>query len=114
MAVEGLCECEIRLYGASDEQVTSPRFTMRVSSTVYDDGQTESQSEWSIVAKRMKHNHCSMFPNKGAVPGKRNPQRQNPVCDIRKRRVFVATYRVQALRDRDLADSTVNREKLKG
>lgn len=49
VAVEGLCECEIRLYGASDEQVTSPRFTMRVSSTVYDDGQTESQSEFTTL-----------------------------------------------------------------
>ena len=60
--------------------------------------------EPSIVAGRVA-DHLLWRPEAGKIYGAGEQQ---------KRRVFVATYRVQALRDRNLADSTVNCEKLKG
>lgn len=51
VADDGLCECEIRLYGTEEDLVTSPRFTIRVTPTVYDDGQVESQSEFTTLTE---------------------------------------------------------------
>lgn len=46
-SVEGICDCEIKLYGTDDEVITAPRFTIFVSDTVYEDGQIESTSEFT-------------------------------------------------------------------
>ena len=46
---EGMCECEIRLYGRENDIITSPRFTMLVSDNVYEDGQVESTDEFTSL-----------------------------------------------------------------
>lgn len=38
-AVEGTVPCELRVYGAENEQITCPRFTLVVDPTVYNDGE---------------------------------------------------------------------------
>lgn len=48
-SVDGLCECEIRLFDPEGETITSPRFTMLVNDTVYDAGQIESTSEFKVL-----------------------------------------------------------------
>lgn len=49
VSAEGLCECELRLYGQNNQILTSPRFTILVNETVYDDGQVESQDEFTTL-----------------------------------------------------------------
>lgn len=49
-SVDGKIECEIRLYGADNALITSPRFTIVVDATVYNDGDVvESTSEASAL-----------------------------------------------------------------
>ena len=48
--VEGVLPCEIRLYGADDMLLTSPKFTLLVEDTIYDvDAEVESHSEVSAL-----------------------------------------------------------------
>ena len=45
-AVPGVMKCEIKLYGADDELITSPSFILAVSDTAYDEGdEIESEKE---------------------------------------------------------------------
>lgn len=48
-ATEGICECEIRIIGEDETVITSPRFTILVNENVYDDGQVESQDEFTAL-----------------------------------------------------------------
>ena len=49
-SARGAMPCEIRLYGADDKLITSPRFTLLVEDTVYTDGDMiESDSEVSAL-----------------------------------------------------------------
>lgn len=51
-AVEGIVDCEIKLYGADDELITSPKFLLLVHGTVYNEGdEIESTSEFSALKK---------------------------------------------------------------
>lgn len=49
-SMEGLCECELRVFDAENELITSPRFTILVNENVYEDGQVESTSEFTTLA----------------------------------------------------------------
>jgi hypothetical protein len=49
VAVEGRVNCEIKLYGADDKLITSPRFTLMVYGSVYNVGD-EIQSEKEVDA----------------------------------------------------------------
>lgn len=49
VSTEGLLECEIRVYGNYNTILTSPRFRILVEANVYDDGQVESESEFSAL-----------------------------------------------------------------
>lgn len=52
VAAEGLMDCEIKLYGADNELITSPRFIIMVHGTVYDEGdEVESSDEFSALTK---------------------------------------------------------------
>lgn len=45
-AVPGLVKCEIKLYGADDQLITSPKFSIMVDDTVYNEGdEIESRGE---------------------------------------------------------------------
>lgn len=47
----GIVECELTLYAANGEQITSPRFTLRVDNTLYSDSEVESRSEFTELSK---------------------------------------------------------------
>ena len=50
VAVEGRTNCEIKLYGADKKLITSPKFTIQVDGTVYDEGdEVESSDEFSAL-----------------------------------------------------------------
>lgn len=52
VAAEGMMDCEIKLYGADNELITSPRFIIMVHGTVYDEGdEVESSDEFSALTK---------------------------------------------------------------
>lgn len=51
----GMVECEVRVYGTGYDLITSPRFTIRVSETVFDDGQTESAEEFNALTSAITH-----------------------------------------------------------
>lgn len=52
VAVEGKVNCEIKLYGADDKLITSPKFTIVVFGTVYNEGdEVESSYEFSALTK---------------------------------------------------------------
>lgn len=52
VAVEGLVECEIRLYGGDDMLITSPAFDMSVSGVLYDEDQVpQSETEVTVLTK---------------------------------------------------------------
>ena len=52
VAAEGMMDCEIKLYGADSELITSPRFIIMVHGTVYDEGdEIESSDEFSALTK---------------------------------------------------------------
>lgn len=52
VAVEGKVNCEIKLYGADDKLITSPKFTIVVFGTVYNEGdEVESSDEFSALTK---------------------------------------------------------------
>ena len=52
VATEGRVECEIKLYGADDKLITSPKFTINVFGTVYNEGdEIESSDEFSALTK---------------------------------------------------------------
>lgn len=49
----GLLPVEIKLYGADNMLITSPRFTIVVEGTVYDETEVESTEEFSALTKMM-------------------------------------------------------------
>ena len=49
VAVEGRVNCEIRLIGADGKLITSPKFTINVLGTVYDDNAIESTDEFNAL-----------------------------------------------------------------
>lgn len=50
VAVEGRVNCEIKLYGSDAKLITSPKFTILVSGTVYNEGdEVESTDEFSAL-----------------------------------------------------------------
>lgn len=49
VSAAGLCECEVRLYGHAGEVITTPQFMMLVKTTVYSDGQIESEDEFTAL-----------------------------------------------------------------
>lgn len=50
--VAGVTECEIRLYGADNQLITSPRFLLIVDETVYDDEKVvDSSSEFTALTE---------------------------------------------------------------
>ena len=52
VAVEGRVNSEIKLYGADDKLITSPKFTIAVFGTVYDEGdEIESSDEFNALTK---------------------------------------------------------------
>ena len=52
VAVEGRVNSEIKLYGADDRLITSPKFTIAVFGTVYDEGdEIESSDEFNTLTK---------------------------------------------------------------
>ena len=52
VAVEGRVSCEIKLYGADGKLITSPKFTIIVHDTVYDEGdEVESSDEFNALAR---------------------------------------------------------------
>lgn len=51
VSAQGIAECEVRVYGQENDLLTSPRFTLLVSGTVYDDGQIESESEFTTLTQ---------------------------------------------------------------
>lgn len=46
-AVVGEVECEVTLYDSDNKQITSPRFSLAVTDTLYDDNEIESQDEFN-------------------------------------------------------------------
>lgn len=52
-ASAGYMACEIRLYGADDQLITSPRFAIIVSGLVYDDSEVESTAEFTALSQAM-------------------------------------------------------------
>ena len=50
---DGLCECEVRVFDSDNNVITSPRFTMLVTEQVYDEGQVESQSEFTSLVSTL-------------------------------------------------------------
>ena len=48
--VEGRLDCEITLYGANEQQITSPRFTMIVYASVFTEEEVESSDEYKSLA----------------------------------------------------------------
>lgn len=52
VAKEGRVNCEIKLYGANDKLITSPKFTIIVDNNVYNEGdEIESSDEFSALTK---------------------------------------------------------------
>ena len=52
VAVEGRVNSEIKLYGADDKLITSPKFTIAVFGTVYDEGdEIESSDEFNALTR---------------------------------------------------------------
>lgn len=52
VAAEGRVNCEIKLYGADNKLITSPKFTIMVYGTVYNEGdEVESSSEFSALTR---------------------------------------------------------------
>lgn len=55
VAAEGRVNCEIRLYGADGKLITSPKFTISVFGTVYNDGdEIESSDEFNALKELLK------------------------------------------------------------
>ena len=54
VAVEGRVNCEIKLYGFDDKLITSPKFTIAVFGTVYNEGdEVESSDEFNALTSLM-------------------------------------------------------------
>ena len=54
VAVEGRVNCEIKLYGADGKLITSPKFTINVFGTVYNEGdEVESSDEFNALTNLM-------------------------------------------------------------
>lgn len=54
VAVEGRVNCEIKLYGADGKLITSPKFTINVFGTVYNEGdEIESSDEFNALTSLM-------------------------------------------------------------
>ena len=49
-AVVGEVECEVTLYDSDNKQITSPRFSLVVTDTLYSDDEIESQDEFNQIA----------------------------------------------------------------
>lgn len=49
-ATEGIVDCEVTLYGSNSEQITSPKFYLRVEDNLYSDSEVESQDEFTELA----------------------------------------------------------------
>lgn len=53
VSMVGRMPCEVRLYGADDALITSPRIAIIVSGTVYDDSEVESTAEFTALSEAM-------------------------------------------------------------
>ena len=68
LAVPGILDCEITLYGSDGKQVTSPNFSIIVDDTVQSDDEVESTNEYTALTKAMS-DYADAKENLGSITG---------------------------------------------
>lgn len=53
VVAEGVCQCEIKLYGSNDHLLTSSRFDLVINETVFDEAGIESSDETDALTRRV-------------------------------------------------------------
>ena len=64
-ACEGIVECEVTLYKADSEQLTSPRFTLFVDGTVYNGEEISSSSESDVLKEFIRYTKSELTKKSG-------------------------------------------------